>query len=115
AALFAVFGIRTALRHGTRVEATEGALLASGLVRTSIAWHELDRMRLTYYSTRRDGRGGWMQLKLRSGRSGIRLDSRIEGFPDLVAAAARAAEMRGLPLSSATSVNLQALGVKLRA
>ncbi len=114
ATLFAIFGMRTALRHGTQIEATEAALRASGLVRVSISWSQLDRMKLAYYSTRRDGRGGWMQLELRSGSSTLRADSRIEGFNELVRASAKAAEMRGLSLSAATSTNLQALGVKLQ-
>ena len=114
AALFAAFGIRTALRHGTQIEATEAGLHAYGLLRVSISWSELDRIKLAYYSTRRDGHGGWMQLELRSGSSTLRVDSRIEGFTELVEASAKAAEMRGLSLSAATSVNLQALGVKLR-
>jgi hypothetical protein len=115
AALFAVFGIRTAFRHGTQIEATEAALSASGLRRVSICWSELDRIKLVYYSTRRDRRDGWLQLELRSGSSTLRLDSRIEGFKDLVQASARAAESRGLSFSPATSTNLQALGVRLRA
>lgn len=112
ALLFSVFAIRTALRHGTRVELTQAALHASGLLRSSISWSELDRMKLAYYSTRRDGRGGWMQLELRSGGSTFRVDSRIEGFAEVVKVSARAAEMRGLSLDPVTSVNLQALGVK---
>jgi len=112
--LFAVFGIRTALRHGTRVEVTEAALSASGLVRSSIPWGEIKGMKVAYYCTRRDGRGGWMQLELRSGRSILRLDSRIEGFVELVEASARAAEIRGIPLNAVTCANLQALGVRLR-
>jgi hypothetical protein len=115
AVLFAVFGIRTALRHGTRIEITEVALRASGLVRASIPWGELNRMKVAYYCTRRDGRGGWMQLELRSSRSTLRLDSRIQGFVELVETAARAAEIRGLLLSAATCANLQALGVRLHA
>jgi hypothetical protein len=115
AALFAVFGIRTAFRHGTHIESTEMALRASGLVRASISWRELDRMQLAYYSTRRDGRDGWMQLELRSGRSTLRVDSRIEGFTELVETSVKAAEMRGLLLNAATSANLHALGIKLRA
>jgi hypothetical protein len=114
ATLFAVFGIRTALRHGTQIEATETGLHASGLLQVSISWSELDRIKLAYYSTRRDGHGGWMQLELRSESSTLHVDSRIEGFTELVEASAKAAEMRGLSLSAATSVNLQALGVKLR-
>lgn len=112
AALFAVFGIRTALRHYTCIEMSEAALRTSGLLRASIPWNELDQMTLAYYSTRRDGRGGWMQLKLRAGWSNLRVDSQIEGFSELVSAAAAAAATRGLSLDPATSVNLQALGVE---
>jgi hypothetical protein len=94
---------------------TEAALQSSGLLQTSIWWSKLDRMKLSYYSTRRDGRGGWMQLKLRAGWSTLRVDSRVEGFSDLVIASAKAAQMRCLSLDPATSVNLQALGIELRA
>jgi hypothetical protein len=114
AALFAVFGIRTLLRHGTRFEMTESALRGAGLCSTVIVWEKLDRMRLAYYSTRRDRRDGWMQLELRSGRSRVRLDSRIEGFAELVGKSARAAEMRHLHLDAATLANLAALGVRSR-
>ena len=114
AALFAVFGIRTALRQCTSIEVTETALEASGLLQVSIWWNKLDCMKLSYYSTRRDGRGGWMQLKLRAGGSTLRVDSRIQGFSELVLASAKAAGMRGLPLDPATSANLQTLGVELR-
>jgi hypothetical protein len=113
AALFAVFGIRTALRHGSRLELTEGILRVSGLVRTSISLRELDRLKLAYYSTRRDGRDGWMQLELRSGSSTLRLDSRLEGFANLVEASARAAEARGLSLNAATLANLRTLRIEL--
>jgi hypothetical protein len=114
ALLFALFGIRTMLRHGSRLEMTESALRATGLLRVSIVWQELDRMRLSYYSTRRDRRDGWMQLELRSGSSSINLDSRIGGFAELVERSARAAERRGLLLDAATLANLAVLGVKAR-
>ena len=112
-ALFAVFGVRTILRHGTRFEMTGSALRASGLRRTSIAWGELDRMTLAYYSTRRDRQDGWMQLELRSGWRRVRLDSRIEGFAELVDKSAKAARSRGLTLNAATLANLAALGISL--
>ena len=69
------------------------------------------RIKLAYYSTRRDRRDGWMQLELRAGSSRIRLDSRIDGFAELVGRAARAAAARGIELSPATAANLQALGI----
>jgi hypothetical protein len=115
AGLFALFGIRTMLRHGTRFEISDSALRATGLLNASIVWEKLDRMRLSYYSTRRDRRDGWMQLKLRSGWSSIHLDSRVEGFGDLVEKSARAAERRSLPLDTATMANLAVLGVRVRA
>ena len=115
AGLFALFGVRTMLRHGTRLEVSDSALRATGLLKTSIVWGKLDRMKLGYYSTRRDRRDGWMQLELRSGWSRIHLDSRIEGFGDLVEKSTRAAERRGLPLDTATLANLAVLGVGARA
>jgi hypothetical protein len=54
-----------------------------------------------------------MQLELRSGWTRVRLDSRIEGFTELVDEAARAARCRGLTLNAATLANLSALGVSL--
>lgn len=112
AALFSVFGLRTALRHRTFVEVTEAGISASGPLGASIRWTELDRIKLAYYSTRRDRRDGWMQLELRAGRSVIRLDSRIEGFAELVERSARAAATRRLVLNPATAANLEALGIQ---
>jgi hypothetical protein len=111
AALFAVFGVRTVLRHGTRFESTDGMLRARGLLEVSISLRELEQMKLSYYSSRRDGRDGWMQLELRSGSARLRLDSRIEGFTELVEVSARAAAARGLSLSTSTLANLQAVGL----
>jgi len=114
AALFAVFGIRTVFRHASRLELTEGGLRSSGLLRTSVSLRELDRIKLAYYSTRRDGQGGWMQLELRSGSSKLRLDSRLEGFTKVVEASAARAEARGLRFGPATGANLRALGIEPR-
>ncbi len=111
AALFLCFGIRTALRHGTRVELSEAVLRTLGLRARSIFWSELDGIKLAYYSIRRDRGGGWMQLELRAGRSVLRFDSRIEGFAVLVERAARAAARRGLSLDAATAANLRSLGI----
>jgi len=111
ALLFGVFGLRTALRHHSRVEMTETGLSASGLLGATIRWTDLDRIKLAYYSTRRDRRDGWMQLELRAGGSVIRLDSRIGGFAELVRRAASAAAACRLQPSPATAANLEALGI----
>jgi len=112
AALFLVFGLRTALRHATQIEATETGLSASGPLSTTLRWAELDRIRLAYYSTRRDHRDGWMQLDLRAGLAAIRLDSRVDGFNHLVERSVLAAAARGLEVNASTAANLDALGIR---
>ncbi len=114
-AIFGAFAIRTGLRHGTSIEMDDAALRASGLQRTVILWADLDRMKLAYYSTRRDRKSGWMQLQLGAGRARLSLDSRLDGFEQLARRAAHAAAERGLELSDATAANLQALGVRVPA
>jgi hypothetical protein len=86
--------------------------LVRGLRRRAIAWAELDRLKLAYYSTRRDRRAGWMQLELAGGSARVTLDSRIDGFDLLVRRAAEAAAVRGIALSEATVANLDSLGVR---
>ena len=81
---------------------------AGGLVE----WEQLDRMTLSYYSTKRDRSGGWMQLALRSaGARPVKVDSSLDGFYDIVERAAKAAEVRNLELSVATRVNLRSMGI----
>jgi hypothetical protein len=111
AALFLLFGLRTALRHATHILTDETGMTAAGPLAATIRWAELEQVKLAYYSTRRDRRDGWMQLELAAGGSRLRLDSRIDGFEALAARAARAAAARGLELDVATLANLDALGI----
>jgi hypothetical protein len=111
AALFLLFGMRTALRHATHIVADGHGIAAAGPLAATIPWAGLDRMKLAYYSTRRDRRDGWMQMELRAGGSRLRFDSRIDGFEALAARAAHAAVARGLELDVATIANLEALGI----
>jgi len=113
AAIFGIFAIRTALRHGTALEDSDGELRAVGLWPARLDWAQLDRMKLAYYSTRRDRKSGWMQLELAAGRSRLSLDSRLDGFERLVRHAALAAAERDLELSEATATNLHALGIRV--
>jgi hypothetical protein len=112
AVLFGVFGARTLLRHATRIEMTAQGVRAIGPRPQTILWSDLDRLRLAYYSTRRDRKSGWMQLELGAGHTRLRLDSRIEGFEELVRRAALAAMARGVALTEATAGNLEALGIR---
>jgi hypothetical protein len=113
AAIFGAFGVRTALRHGTILEVGDGGVRSVGLRRVAISWAALDRMKLAYYSTRRDRKSGWMQLQLGAGPARLTLDSRLDGFDQVVRQAALAATARELDLSEATVANLQALHIRV--
>ena len=112
AAIFGVFGLRTVLRHGTSIEMTEDGLRTHGVSNRTIRWAELDRLKLAYYSTRRDRRAGWMQLELIASGTKVSLDSRIAGFDQVARRAADAAAARGIDLSEATAANLESLGIR---
>jgi hypothetical protein len=113
AMIFGIFGLRTALRHNTSIEMTDTEIRARGLVERTIAWAELDRLRLSYYSTRRDRKSGWMQLELSGGGTKLSLDSRLGGFGEVVRRATEAATARHLYVSESTATNLEALGVRV--
>lgn len=113
AALFLVYFGRTVCRQLTQIELDEAGIRvmgpAVGLPGATIRWADLCLLRLDYYSTRRDGEGGWMQLRLGDARRTIRIDSDLEGFAELVGAVAHAAAPRDLALDPATAANLEAL------
>lgn len=81
-------------------------------VRRCITWSALDLLELDYFCTRRDGRGGWLQLRLRAGACTVRLDSRLCGFERILARAVAAARKYGVALGAATASNLLAIGAE---
>jgi hypothetical protein len=110
--LFALFLIRTALRHRTRYVLGPDTLCADGPAGTLVEWNRLDRLKLSYFSTKRDRSDGWMQLSVGStGGRLIKVDSALEGLHDIVERAAQAAEVTGAPLSDATRANLRSMGI----
>lgn len=115
AVLFLVYFGRTVCRQLTHIELDESGIRARGpavlRLSASIRWADLRLLRLDYYSTRRDGEGGWMQLRLGDAQRTIRIDSDVEGFAEMVGAAAHAAKRRDLALDAATLANLEALRV----
>lgn len=110
AAIFLLFGAQAALRHATRILVSERDIRALPMG-TRLNWDGLTRLTLAYFSVRRDGRSGWMELKLRSGRRTLRIDSRLEGFSEVVRQAAAAATGACLQLDTTTLGNLATLGI----
>ena len=111
AALFALFGARTWLRRSIRVAIDDAGIAATGLAASNIAWRDLHRFKLSYFSTRRDRSNGWMQLNLRSPSGRLAIDSNLDGFDDVCRRAFRAAADNEVELSSATLRNLAQLGL----
>jgi len=117
AVLFGSYGLRTALRqatvlivddHGVRQEGPLGAIFDR-----KVSWARMRDFRLRYYSTRRDGAEGWMQLILRDrdGRGAIRMDSHLPGFDDIAQRVSQAAQDNGLALDPTSANNLASLGL----
>jgi hypothetical protein len=113
AAVFAALGLRAALLLFTRFEIDETGIAAVGPLNSAVSWRDLRMVKLAYYSTRRDGSGGWLQLTLVGERRRVSVDSRLDGFRRLAAIAAEAACARNLTLDPATRSNFEALGIPL--
>ena len=117
--LFGAFGVLTALRVRTRVRVDdEGIDVSPG--RGRLGWSRVARVKLRYFAVRRErerkrgegGRRGWMQLVLRGDdRVVVRIDSRLDGFDDVLRRTAAAAVCRGLDLDPVTQANFEAAGL----
>jgi len=115
-AVFAVFGLRTLVRQLSVYEVGEEGIAQNGWSilgagRVSLPWREVERVKLAFYSTRRDRSQGWMHLKISGGSTRLAIDSIIEGFDDIAARSANAAASNGVELSDATLRNFAALGL----
>ena len=113
ATLFVLFAARTVLRQLDMVELSDAGIAILGPFPKRVDWASLDGIKLGYYTTRRDGANGWMQLALRGGGRAVTLDSRIDGFAEIAGRAARAAAARSVPIAPSTAANLAALGIAL--
>ena len=111
---FAIHGFAVVRRQRLRVETDEDGLWFSP-PRRRIAWNEITRFGLSYFSTRRDGARGWMELKLAGPGATLRVDSRLERFDELVGRAWSAASRCGVEPDPTTRANLEALGMAARA
>ena len=117
--LFGVFGVLTALRIRMRVRVDdEGIEVSPG--RGRLGWSRVARVKLRYFAVRRErerkrgegGRRGWMQLMMRGDdQVVVRIDSRLDGFDDVLRRATAAAARRGLDLDPVTRANFEAAGL----
>ena len=111
AVLALVFGyaLQVYLRQRSVVCLDDSGLHVAGPLSYSLSWQDLRRVKLSYYSTRRDGSEGWMQLKVAGKGRSIRIDSDLIGFETIVIEALRQADLLGLDVGSATRHNAAVL------
>ena len=109
--LCAFFLLRTIERHRTIVSVDEDMISVSGIMAASMRWDEVEKLELSYYSVKRDRSGGWMQLTLRKPGVTVKVDSRLDGFLDIVKRAARAGREHEVRVNPVTRANLAALRV----
>ena len=107
---FAAYGLVMLRRQSMRV-GIDGDGVWFSPPRRRIAWNEINRFGLAYFSTRRDGARGWMELKLASPVATLRVDSRLDRFVELVGLAWTAASRHGVEIDPSTRENLEALGL----
>ena len=110
--LFLVYFARAVVRHLTRIELSETGITARGPFGGAVPWDKLRSMKLSYYTTRSDRSGGWMQLDLSTGAGSVSVDSRLDGFADIAGVAAQQALRRAYRLDETTLLNLKALGIR---
>ena len=111
-AVFLGYGVRTALRHATRYGFDDRGVFAIGPISRAIEWGDVVNVKLSYYTTKRDGTSGWWQLDIKGRRSTMRIDSTLDGFGAIAERAVREARKRGVELSPTTIENLDPLGIE---
>ncbi len=109
-ALFLAFAVQNLLQQLCRIEMNDTSLVLRPWG-TRIEWRELTRLRLAWFTVRRGGKQGWMELKVSAGRSRVRIDSRLEGFDQIACRAVAAARDQGLDLDPVTLANLRTLNL----
>lgn len=109
--LFGWLAGRTWLRGRQRYVLVDGGLrVEGGLGSRLLAWDQITRVRLRYYTTKKDRSGGWMQLTLRAGRQGLAIESQLTGFDAIAGRVATLVIERELPVDAATKENFLSLG-----
>ncbi len=109
--LFLLYGARTYERSRTHICITASEISSVGIRKKAIKWEELEAVKLSYFSTRRDGENGWMQLKLKGRGVRLRIESTLDDFEGLVETCAGVARQKNLMMDPSTVRNLRAIRV----
>ncbi|NJO35735.1 MAG: hypothetical protein HC869_24310 [Rhodospirillales bacterium] len=108
--IFLVFAFNLAARGLSVIEVSKAGISRSGPLPRRQAWSDLASIRLAHYGHPRRSSEGWYQLTIRGSEGALRIESTIDGFDRILAAALHASEAGRRTLDPATSENLKAFG-----
>ena len=113
--LFLAFALRTLRQQLLRVAVNDEGIFTKVFGTAALPWSKLSHVRLRFFGTRREhksGSGGHMQLTLKGDGQKLSFDSTIEGSPDILWHAARAARHNALGIDPSTAGNMLSLGIE---
>lgn len=111
--LFLIFGIRTLNHQMTVVETSATGIATTGPLGKTFKWSEIEKVELSYYSTRRDKQDGWMQLSLFGPPGKMKLESSLEDFNAVAEMVIRAGFENSAEMGETTIENITNLGITL--
>lgn len=113
AALFAVYLLRTAIRHKTAIEITQDAITAtSPLGRRELPWKDVQSVRLGYFASARTQKGeGVLSLKLRGNGTKIIVESSLTEFDRLAETVAGLCTRPDIDIDFTSMHNFEAMGI----
>ncbi|WP_421880998.1 hypothetical protein [Pacificispira sp.] len=116
ATLFAVFLLRTALRHKTEIQLSEDAIaVQSPLRRRQLKWSDITVVKLSYFASAKARRGsGVLTLTLRGGGTKIIVESSLKEFDRLAESVAELCARQGIDVDPTTMHNFDAMGSPIR-
>lgn len=112
-AVFGGFVLRTAIRNFTWIKAEPEGIRTIGILGKAIRWEEISKVKLRYFSTKRDRSGGWMQMKVTGRGKTIELDSALTDFEDLARRVGEAAVDARAAMDETTRANFALMGIDL--
>ena len=111
ALIFVVYGAQALIRSASEIVVTAQGLRRTGPIPAHIQWDALVRVKLSYYTTKRDRADGWMVLTIRGTGRAVRIESTLKGFGPLLARIVAEAQARGIALPAPTRGNLRPFGI----
>ena len=111
--LFVIYGIRTFIRQMIKVVLNENSLKVVIYRDSTLTWDDISQLSLSFFSLRRDGNEGWMQLCVKGAGKTMRFESSLSDFDVVVRRAIQVAVTNKITLSQSTLSNVEALNINL--